>query len=345
MKITNADIVCGLAWGDEAKGKIVACLIEKNNYDWICRWSGGSNAGHTIYVNKTKFVTHIVPAGILYGIKSYIGPECYINIESLIQELTYLKKNGFDTTKLFISPYAHIITSNHKEEDILKYVKTQGSTGSGIAPCARDKFARKGIQFKDIDVCDYFNKFNKNIVFNSNIYGNILCEGAQGMWLDINYGNYPYVTSSLTLPYSACSLGFPPQKIRDIYGAVKIYDTRVGYDPIFSETLLSDPILSLIAKEGNEFGSTTGRNRKVNWLNVDKLIKSINLSGCNNLIISKLDILDKIKIYKLYYKNELVNFNELPHLITFLENLLVKECKLLSKIYYSDNPYNINNFM
>lgn len=343
--ITNADIVCGLAWGDEAKGKVVCSVIENNRekYDWVCRWSGGSNAGHTIYLNGKKYVTHIVPAGIFYGIKSYIGPDCYVNIGDLIDELNYLKSNGFDTSLVHLSPLAHLITEEHKNEDLKNYKTQQGSTGKGIAPCGRDKYARIGTQVKDYIVLELFNALNPNILMDaSNLSGYILCEGAQGVWLDINHGNYPYVTSSSTLPYSACSLGFPPQSICNIYGAAKIYDTRVGIDSLFPESLVQDAELKQIAEVGKEYGSTTNRMRRVNWLNLDKMIKAIKLTGTTCLVVSKLDILDKLTLFKLYYNNDLMEFETLIKMCEFLETTIKSRCKLIIKIVFSDSP---NNFV
>ena len=160
-------------------------------------------------------MTHLIPAGVFYNIKCYIGPDCYINYQDFIEEINYLKNNGFNTDLIFISPNAHIITHDHIEEDLAKYKTKQGSTGKGIAPCARDKYARKGILVKDD--ANFMDNYSNNIL-TPELNGDILCEGAQGFWLDINYGNYPYVTSSTCLPYSSCSLGFPPQKIRYILG-------------------------------------------------------------------------------------------------------------------------------
>ena len=145
----------------------------------------------------------------------------------------------------------------------------------------------------------------------------------QGFWLDINYGNYPYITSSYTLPYSACSLGFPPQKIRNIYGACKIYDTRVGVDPDFPDSLLENEVLNKIAVVGNEFGSTTGRKRKVNWLDLDKLVMAINISGTTHIIISKVDILEKVESYSLILNKTILNFTD----ITAIKN----EIKVLNE--------------
>lgn len=346
-QVEKADVVCGLAWGDEAKGKIVSELLKTNKYDWVCRYSGGSNAGHTIYVNGEKYTTHIVPAGVFYGVNCYIGRDCYVNITDLEIELEYLQNNGFDISVVKISPMAHIITSQHKEEDLKKYKSQQGSTGKGIAPCASDKYARKGINLKTFvenDNIERIFSFRENMLDESELYGNILCEGAQGCWLDINYGNYPYVTSSNTLPFNACSLGFPPQCIRHIYGAAKIYDTRVGIDPDFSDELLNNNDLSTIAIEGNEFGSTTGRARKVNWLNLDKLIQAINITGTTHVIISKLDVLEKLKLFNVYYNNKLLKYDSMENMISQLKNLLMTHCKFIQKIIFSSSAQNVNFF-
>jgi adenylosuccinate synthase len=342
--INFVDIVCGLAWGDEAKGKIVSSLLSTNRYDWVCRWSGGSNAGHTIYVNGNKYVTHIVPAGIFHNIPCYIGPDCYVNLEDLDAEMEYLSKNGFNIDLIKVSGNAHIITEFHKEEDLQKYKKQQGSTGKGIAPCARDKFGRTGIRVGEYVInhgirTKFFNPF-KHIWDDSNkLHGIILCEGAQGVWLDINQGCYPYVTSSTTLPYSACSLGFAPQKIRHIYGAAKIYDTRVGIDPSFPDNMNNE--LSSIADVGAEFGSTTGRSRNVWWLNINKLVEAINITGCTHTVISKTDVLDKVNVHKLSFNDEIIPFNDLDTMKKFINNVLKTRCALLQDIIFSDNPESV----
>jgi adenylosuccinate synthase len=341
MEINNVDICCGLAWGDEAKGKIVSELLRTKNYDWVCRWSGGSNAGHTIYIDNKKYVTHLIPAGVFYNIKCYIGPDCYINYQDFIEEINYLKNNGFNTDLIFISPNAHIITQEHIEEDLAKYKTKQGSTGKGIAPCAKDKFARIGKLVKDDD--DFITNYSNNIL-TPELNGDILCEGAQGFWLDINYGNYPYVTSSNCLPYSACSLGFPPKKIRDIYGAAKIYDTRVGVDPLFDENSISNSdcdIIEQIIDLGEEYGSTTKRRRKVFWLNLDKLITAINISGTNIIVISKIDILEQVNFYKLQYTDGDITYDTIEDMKNDISNILYRKCKLLEKVIYSNNPKSI----
>ena len=276
--INNADIVCGLAWGDEAKGKITSWLAKNKNYDFVCRWAGGNNAGHTVYVDGKKYKTHLVPSGIFYGVPSIIGPGCVVDRNALFDELKYLQDNGFDASLVKVSPKAHMVTTKHIKYDQENLAGRLGTTSKGIAPCYSAKAARSGWR-----ACDLL---NTNLLWDEVLTGDILCEGAQGIWLDLDHGNYPYVTSSTTLPYAACSLGFPTQKIRHIYGAAKIYDTRSGTDPDFPEELLKHSILSKVAEAGEEFGVTTGRARKCKWLNLTKLIKAINMTGTTRLVIS-----------------------------------------------------------
>jgi adenylosuccinate synthase len=328
-KINYVDICCGLNWGDEAKGKIVSYLAKTGMYDFVCRWSGGNNAGHTIYKDGVKYKTHLIPSGIFYGIPSIIGPDCVVNQDAFLQEIKYLKENGFNTKLIFISPNAHVITEEHILEDKAKLFKTQGTTAKGIAPCYKDKYAREGLRIKDVP------EF-KAYLWDEKLYGNVLCEGAQGFWLDINYGNYPYVTSSNTLPYGACSLGFPPQLIRRIYGASKIYDTRSGIDPLFPESLLKDEELLSLVKAGQEFGTTTGRMRKTNWLNLDKLVSAVKISGTTKIIISKVDVIKEINIYKLYHNSNLLSFDNFEEMKNYINKVLKNCSNFLDEIIYSD---------
>ena len=337
MEIKNVDICCGLAWGDEAKGKLVSYLSRTQDYDFVCRWAGGSNAGHTIYKEGKRYKTHLIPSGIFYGITSIIGPGCVINKEDFEKEISYLKENGFDTSLVKISPKTHVIQDSHIKEDKQKYKDTQGSTSKGIAPCYRDKYARIGSRVGDKDNIQFF----YNYIWDEKLYGNILCEGAQGVWLDIDYGNYPYVTSSSTLPYAACSLGFSPKLINNIYGAVKIYDTRSGIDPDFPESLLEDKELLKIIDIGKEYGTTTGRKRKANWLDLDKLVKSINISGTTIVIISKIDVLITINLFKLFFNKQLVEFKSLTLMKEYIKNVLKSNCNI-DKIIYSGNVETID---
>ncbi len=330
--ITLVDICCGLSWGDEGKGKIVSQLSKNDFYDFVCRWGGGNNAGHTIYIDGVEYKTHLIPSGVFFNKMSIIGPGCVIHKGSFYKEIEYLKSHGFDTSLVKISEKAHVVTDDHIEEDIHKYKNTQGSTSKGIAPCYRDKYARIGTQVMDVKQ-DF-----EGYIWDNVLYGNVLCEGAQGFWLDIDYGNYPYVRSSSTLPYSSCSLGFPPQLIRKIIGATKIYDTRSGIDNKFPETLLDDEELTKISMEGKEYGTTTGRERKVNYMDLDKLVMATNISGTTDVIISKVDILEKLGIFKLYYSDKLCIFNSMEDMKNMISKILKQECGLLKHIIYSNTP-------
>lgn len=338
QKVKCVDICCGLNWGDEGKGKIVSQLCKDQFYDYVCRWNGGHNAGHTIYLNKNKYKTHLIPSGIFFGVKSVIGPGCVLNIGLFLKEIEYMKNNGFDIDLIKISKNTHIITDKNIYDEIngtnsLTY-SHQGSTKTGVAMCYSDKYARVGLRFKD--VCDEFNL--NSFLWDEKLHGNVLCEGAQGFWLDIDIGNYPYVTSSNTLPYSSCSLGFPMKYIRKIYGATKIYDTRAGTDPEFPETLFDNKELQILGEIGEEYGTTTGRKRKVNYLNVDKLITAINVSGTTDLIISKVDILEKANIFKFIYNNKCIEFDNINQMKTSLTNIINKYTSLpIASIIYSSS--------
>ncbi len=333
MNIQFVDICVGLSWGDEGKGKIVSQL--SNQYDFVCRWAGGNNAGHTIYVNGNKYATHLIPSGVFHGIPSIIGPGCVVHKESFFDEINYLQKNGFNTKLVKISPKAHIITDEHIEEDKQKYNKVLGTTAKGIGTCYSDKYARKGIRIQDRK-----EEF-KEYIWDEKLFGKVLCEGAQGFWLDIDYGNYPYVTSSSCLPHSACTLGFAPQKIRKIFGAVKMYDTRVGKDPDFPDDLLCNQELMTLAQEGNEYGTTTNRARLVNYLNLDKLISAIEVSGTTELIISKVDIVEKTNIFRYYYQDILHTVDTLQQMKDDIQEILYSNTSLLKNIIFSSNPEKI----
>lgn len=329
--IKSVDIIFGLAWGDEGKGKISNAISK--NYDIVCRWNGGPNAGHTVYLNDKKYKTHIIPCGVFKNKLSIIGPNCVINVDKFFDEIDYLKKEGFDTSLIKISPKAHIITQRHINYDLAVLKKKLGTTGQGIAPAYADKMLRIGKLAKDY--------IDKQYLWDGELYGNILCEGAQSFWLDINYGDYPYVTSSETLPYSACSLGFSPSKIKDIIGVAKIYDTKSGVDPLFPESLWEDPELNMLIETGQEFGSTTGRRRIANWLNLNKLIDAIKISGVNKLIINKCDVLEKIHTYKLYQNNNLYKFNTLTAMQSFIKVQLHHCLQDYIEIVFSGNKEHI----
>jgi adenylosuccinate synthase len=346
-EVVSADIVYGAGYGDESKGKVSSYLASRlgdtprdsgktgKYYDFVARWGGGANAGHTVYVNGKRYKTHVVPSGVFHGIQSVIGAGCVVNPESLKEELLYLKENGFNQDLVKVSPLAHVVTTKHIELDKKNLAAKLGTTSRGIAPAYSDKYARIGLQFKDLVGQD---PFWKNHLFTGKLYGNVLCEGAQGFYLDINWGNYPYVTSSETLPYAACSLGFSPKKIRDIFAVAKVYDTRSGEDPLFPESLFDNEEINSICIAGNEFGTTTGRRRKVNYLNLDKMIFALNTAGGNQLIISKCDVLEEVKVFKLFYHQELLSFNSIGEMKSFIQSKIEACCPEVEKIYFSSRP-------
>ena len=342
--IEKADIVVGLAWGDEAKGKITSELSLRKNeagasyYSYVARWAGGNNAGHTVYVNDVKYKTHLIPSGVFHGIRSVIGPACVIHPESFFAELKYLKDNGFDTSLIKVSPQCHVVRDSFLQFDKDNLSNKLGTTGKGIAPTYAAKAARTGLLAKDV--------FDNTLLWDGELSGNVLCEGAQGVWLDMDAGNYPYVTSSTTLPYAACSLGFPAQKISEVWGAAKIYDTRSGEDPLFPDSLFDNEELSLIGEVGEEYGVTTGRRRKVNWLNLDKLVKAVKITGTTNIVISKCDILDKVSSYKLINNGSIRQFSSLEDMKLFINKTLISNCVpakggMLKGITFSSSPKEI----
>jgi adenylosuccinate synthase len=336
MKITGVDICCGLAWGDEAKGKIVSELARTNRYNFVCRWAGGNNAGHTVFVDGIKFKTHLIPCGVFYNIPSIIGPDCVVNIDAFFAEIKYLQDHNFNVSLIKISPKAHIVTNEHIAEDIAKIAIVQGTTSKGIAPCYGDKYRRVGTRVSEVDELREF-------LWDEKLHGKILCEGAQGFWLDINQGNYPYTTSSVTLPYGACSLGFSPKLVRNIYGAAKIYDTRSGIDPEFPECLFENKELNAVGEAGEEYGVTTGRKRKIKWLNLKRLIEAIHVTGTTHLIISKTDVLLKVGLFKLFDMNGiLMSFHTMDQMIFYLNTTLNEICNL-QEIIFSNNPYTIES--
>jgi adenylosuccinate synthase len=237
-----------------------------------------------------------------------------LNVDKFLKEIEYLKENGFDTSLVKVHPNTHVITDAHIEYD-LKHLKLKlGTTGQGIAPCYADKANRVGIQVRRLSFAPL-----KDFIWDGKLEGKILCEGAQSIWLDINYGDYPFVTSSETFPHNACSLGFSPKKIRDIIGVAKIYDTKSGVDPLFPECLWNDVRLNQLIELGGEFGSTTGRKRIVNWLNFGRLNSAVNLSGATKVIINKCDVFEKVGIFRInnFYETSLEtnSFDQLKDII------------------------------
>jgi adenylosuccinate synthase len=329
--IRFADVIVDLQAGDTGKGKVAHALCKNSDYTHVVRYNGGGNAGHTIYHNNRKIVTHFVPCGVLYGIKSIIGPGCVVNIDKLTKEIAELELNGIEVMgNLFIDKRVHIITDEHLSED--SQDTEIGTTKTGNGPCYRDKYYRKGLRAENeafiapmlIDIYEEFH--NENEV-------TILFEGAQGFELDIDWGDYPYVTSSHCTIGSAILNGVPPQKIRNVYGVAKAYRTYVGAK-LFEGV---SEHFEKIRQEGNEFGATTGRPRQINWIDINDLQKAININGVNILIINKIDILESVGVFC-----SIRDGNENQHdTVSDMKTYISENIKIDGDIIFSTTPFGI----
>lgn len=361
----NVDVLIGLQWGDEGKGKIVDVL--SSHYDVIARFQGGPNAGHTLEFNGTKHVLHTIPSGIFHSGKiNIIGNGVVIDPVILNKEIKKLAERNIDVKKnLLISRKAHLILPTHRlldaANEAAKGKAKIGSTLKGIGPAYTDKVSRIGLRVGDIEKAnfkeiytalknthlniinnlqfdyseyrldsDLFDDYEKNwfeaidVIKNipfidSEVFINncrndnksILAEGAQGSMLDIDFGTYPFVTSSNTVCAGVCTgLGISPKTIGEVYGIFKAYCTRVGSGPFPTE--LFDEAGAILRKTGNEFGSTTGRPRRCGWLDIPALKYSVMLNGVSQLIMMKSDVLcdfDKIPVCTNYnYKGNLIDY-------------------------------------
>lgn len=329
------DVLVGLQFGDEGKGKITDMLSKE--YDIVARYQGGSNAGHTIYYNGQKIVLHLIPSGIVHEhTKNFLGNGMVIDPVQLKREIEEVEEHIPNAReRIYISVNAHLVTPYHMLDDKIN-VTTIGSTSKGIGPCYRDKIYREGYRVadfvhetlnieptdmlgKDQDDFNEFEQFRKAMEFLKTLSivksdwlrkqsGKILAEGAQGSMLDIDHGTYPYVTSSNTVSSGACvGLAMPPQSIDKVYGVFKAYVTRVGNG--FLETELFDKTGEDIQRLGGEFGATTGRPRRCGWLNLDELKDCIDLNGVTDLIMTKVDVLENMKEVKIYHNHKYGSFN------------------------------------
>lgn len=326
-------IILGLQHGDEGKGKITLEYLKRGTYDACVRFNGGPNAGHTVYHNGHKFVIHQLPTGCIFGVPSLIGPGCVVDPEQLDKEYKELLSKGIDIKDtLYISKNAHIITSQHIEDD--KKNDKIGSTKKGIAYCYSDKCLRKGVRanetefmFQKVDAFEWLQN-KKSVLF----------EGAQGWELDIDHGDYPFVTSSNCGISAVANCGVVFEKLQKettIVGVAKVYETYVGAKTFQGK----DKELVELQKEGNEFGATTGRIRQCNWLNLDRLKKAILMNGVNCVIFNKVDILKKVGKYKLIHgpDNELVECKDFDEM-----KKIISECLGNSiQVIYSESPYKI----
>lgn len=337
------DVLLGLQWGDEGKGKIVDYLAQK--YDIIARFQGGPNAGHTLYVEGKKVVLRTIPSGVFHAhCLNLIGNGVVIDPVSLKSEIEQLLPLRPDVlSKLFIAHRAHLILPTHRALDAAseaaKGEDKIGSTLKGIGPAYMDKTGRNGLRIGDIlsknfrekydkltrkhiqllqqygqqiewqqweqpffEACEYLRSLQ---IVNAEYWldmhlkegKSILAEGAQGSMLDIDYGTYPFVTSSNTIAAGVCAgLGVAPMHIGEVYGITKAYCTRVGSGPFPTE--LNDETGEELRKLGNEFGAVTGRARRCGWIDLVALRYAVMLSGVTRLIVTKADVMDSFNPIK-----------------------------------------------
>ena len=357
----SVNLLLGLQWGDEGKGKIVDVLTQ--SYDIIARFQGGPNAGHTLEFEGIKHVLHTIPSGIFHPKAiNLIGNGVVIDPVIFKKELENLAPYNIDfTSKLLISKKAHLILPTHRLLDAASEASKGkakiGSTLKGIGPTYMDKTGRNGMRVGDIFTKTWKKRYNSLVqkhlrmleyydsalefdinelesiffealntlkkckVVDSENYlhkaqeagKKILAEGAQGSLLDIDFGTYPYVTSSTTTAAGACTgLGIAPNKIKEVFGIFKAYTTRVGSGPFPTE--LFDEIGKQIAKVGHEFGATTGRARRVGWIDLVSLKYAIRINGVTQLMMMKGDVLSGIKTIKVctHYKIQKKIIDYLP---------------------------------
>jgi adenylosuccinate synthase len=354
------DVILGLQWGDEGKGKIVDYLADK--YDIIARFQGGPNAGHTLYIDGVKHVLHTIPSGIFReGKINYIGNGVVIDPVTLVKEIENLEKQGIPVKeRLIISKRANLILPTHKILDAAsessKGSSKIGSTLKGIGPTYMDKTGRNGLRFGDIIEDDFIVKYellkSKHLqllqIYNfdfeleemedtwfeaieklkefkqvESVYfinealkkgKKILAEGAQGSMLDIDFGTYPFVTSSNTISAAVCTgLGISPKHIGEVIGITKAYCTRVGSGPFPTE--LDNEVGERIRKEGGEFGATTGRPRRCGWIDLPALNYACIINGVTKLVITKADILNTFEEFGVctHYKYDNKETKDLPY--------------------------------
>jgi len=332
--IKYADVIVDLQAGDTGKGKVAHSLCSKpDEYTHVIRYNGGGNAGHTIYHEGQKIVTHFIPCGVLYGIKSIIGPGCVVNVEKLLEEIEELESLGFNVKDyLFVDKRVNMITSFHVYQD--SFDITIGTTKTGNGPAYRDKYWRKGrrVNSENLNIIDIYEELHgeKEV--------KILFEGAQGFELDIDWGDYPYVTSSHCTVGGAILNGVPPQKIRKVYGVAKAYRTYVGNKEFEKPSEIFDKIREV----GNEYGATTGRKRQIDWINFDDIIKACNINGVTHLIVNKLDVLEEVNNFSFYYKDNNVTSNGTSEFFQNYFKLSIKaNCPNIEEITFSKTPHSI----
>ena len=377
-------LVIGTQWGDEGKGKVVDYFSK--DADYVVRFQGGNNAGHTIKVGEEVYKLHVIPSGVIQGKTGVIGNGVVIDPEILINEINELTNRGIKP-KLLISDRANIIMPYHKildgaEEQYLDEKKI-GTTKRGIGPCYSDKVSRNGIRTIDLtdkktlsklldrivpikqkiidiyridkkidkkEILEVYSNYGKqlknyitttHIELNKSIQKgkNILLEGAQGTMLDVDFGTYPYTTSSHVIAGgSTIGTGIGPKHINEIIGIVKAYTTRVGEGPLPTE--LFDEMGKHLQQKGHEFGTTTSRPRRCGWLDLVVVRHACMISGITKLAITKLDVLDNLKQVKVCTHYQL-NGKKIDYFPAKIED--AKQCKPIYKEFKGWNEIDKNS--
>ena len=344
MNKGKIDVLLGLQWGDEGKGKVVDVLTPR--YDVIARFQGGPNAGHTLEFEGKKYVLRSIPSGIFQGDKiNVIGNGVVLAPDLFMKEAKELEKSGHNLTqRLYISKKAHLIMPTHRLLDMAneaaKGKNKVGTTGKGIGPTYTDKVSRNGLRvgdifhhfdekyathkvrheqmlrtldFTDYDIAEAEREWMEGVEYLKRYHivesehfinrmitedgKNVLCEGAQGTMLDIDFGSYPFVTSSNTISAGACiGLGIAPKSINKVYGIMKAYCTRVGAGPFPTELFCETG--TKLRDLGHEYGAVTGRERRCGWIDLVALRYAIMVNGVTNLIMMKSDVLDTFPTIK-----------------------------------------------
>jgi len=335
--VLTMDVIVDLQYGDCGKGKVAHYLSHKNSYTHVLRYNGGANAGHTIFHNGKKFVTHQIPAGVFFGVRSVIGNGCVVDPEQFFKELQMLEDGGIDTTgKIFVAENAHIITSAHKEED-KKVGAAIGTTGRGNGPAYREKYGRTGVRAETIPelkpyLIDLYEEW-----FETTGDKHILAEGAQGFGLDIDWGDYPFVTSSHCTAAGALLNGLPANAIRDVWGVAKIYETYVGS----KEFQPAGEVFNKIGDIGEEFGSTTGRRRQTNWMNMQTLERAIRMNGVTHIVFSKTDVLREVSAWAVIDDTKVIEFKSEKAMQEFVSERLKSLDIKKANIFFSDSKETI----
>ncbi len=298
----SVDVIVGLQWGDEGKGRIVDFYARE--YDVVARFSGGDNAGHSLVVGNERIALRLVPSGVLQEKNElFIGGGCVVNLETLVEELDLLAKLGVDAHRLFISDRAHVVLQTHIEADKRREAERAqpiGTTGRGIGPAYADRASRVGVPLREY--CERASTPQAKRVSAHVVDGvayiherlaqrkRVLAEGAQGTMLDVIYGTYPYVTSSSTIAGAACTgLGIGPKVVNRVIGIAKAYCTRVGAGPFPSE--LHGREGERLRERGREFGTVTGRPRRCGWFDAVLARYAVQLNGIDAVALTKLDVL------------------------------------------------------